>query len=434
MNHDAPGTSRREFLGGALAAAAAMAVPRPAGAQAPVKGSDAIRVVVVGCGGRGTGAAAQALKADPGVVVWAMCDAFPDRIDAAIESLKKAGLGDRVQVPPERRFAGIDAAPRACASGAHAAILAGPPGFRPMHLKAAVDAGLHVFCEKPMFVDGAGALQVIDAAAAARAKGLNLVSGFCWRRSSPERALFERIAAGDIGDVVAMHSDYLTSPLGTVPRQQGWSDMAFQVRNWQHMVWLSGDFIVEQAVHSIDKINWAFGNAPPIRCTGVGGRALRENLPERGDVYDHFAVVYEWPEDRRATLVWRQYPDCFNENVDTVIGTRGRAFVNGWAGQQRIAGEKAWAYPADGPRPNMYQVEHDELFKAMREGRRIDDSEWMVQSCRLALMGRAAAYTGDAVTWEQVMTDRSSLLPPVLAMDAPPPTPTVRMPGRKAPA
>ena len=434
MNHDAPGTSRREFLGGALAAAAAMAVPRPAGAQAPVKGSDAIRVVVVGCGGRGTGAAAQALKADPGVVVWAMCDAFPDRIDAAIESLKKAGLGDRVQVPPERRFAGIDAAPRACASGAHAAILAGPPGFRPMHLKAAVDAGLHVFCEKPMFVDGAGALQVIDAAAAARAKGLNLVSGFCWRRSSPERALFERIAAGDIGDVVAMHSDYLTSPLGTVPRQQGWSDMAFQVRNWQHMVWLSGDFIVEQAVHSIDKINWAFGNAPPIRCTGVGGRALRENLPERGDVYDHFAVVYEWPEDRRATLVWRQYPDCFNENVDTVIGTRGRAFVNGWAGQQRIAGEKAWAYPADGPRPNMYQVEHDELFKAMREGRRIDDSEWMVQSCRLALMGRAAAYTGDAVTWEQVMTDRSSLLPPVLAMDATPPTPTVRMPGRKAPA
>ena len=434
MNHDAPGTSRREFLGGALAAAAAMAVPRPAGAQAPVKGSDAIRVVVVGCGGRGTGAAAQALKADPGVVVWAMCDAFPDRIDAAIESLKKAGLGDRVQVPPERRFAGIDAAPRACASGVHAAILAGPPGFRPMHLKAAVDAGLHVFCEKPMFVDGAGALQVIDAAAAARAKGLNLVSGFCWRRSSPERALFERIAAGDIGDVVAMHSDYLTSPLGTVPRQQGWSDMAFQVRNWQHMVWLSGDFIVEQAVHSIDKINWAFGNAPPIRCTGVGGRALRENLPERGDVYDHFAVVYEWPEDRRATLVWRQYPDCFNENVDTVIGTRGRAFVNGWAGQQRIAGEKAWAYPADGPRPNMYQVEHDELFKAMREGRRIDDSEWMVQSCRLALMGRAAAYTGDAVTWEQVMTDRSSLLPPVLAMDAPPPTPTVRMPGRKAPA
>jgi predicted dehydrogenase len=363
-----------------------------------------------------------------------MCDAFPDRIEAAIESLKQAGLGDRVQVPPERRFSGIDAAPRACSSGAHAAILAGPPGFRPLHLKAAVDAGLHVFCEKPMFVDGAGALQVIDSASVARSKGLNLVSGFCWRRSSPERALFERVLAGDMGEVVAMHSDYLTNPLGVVPRQPGWSDMAFQVRNWQHMVWLSGDFIVEQAVHSIDKINWAFGNAPPVRCTGVGGRALRESTPERGDVYDHFAVVYEWPDERRATLMWRQYPDCFNENTDTIIGTQGRAVVNGWAGQHRISGPKAWSYPKDGPRPNMYQVEHDELFRAIREGRRIDDSDWMVQSCRLALMGRAAAYTGDAVTWDQVMSDRESLLPPVLSLEAPPPPAVVRRPGRPAQA
>ncbi|NBX26432.1 MAG: gfo/Idh/MocA family oxidoreductase, partial [Planctomycetes bacterium] len=332
----------------------------------------------------------------------------------------------------ERRFAGIDAAPRACASGAHAAILAGPPGFRPMHLRAAVEAGLHVFCEKPMFVDGAGALQVIEAAATAQARGLNVVSGFCWRRSSPERALFDRVLAGDVGEVVAMHSDYLTNPLGVMPRQAGWTDMAFQIRNWQHMVWLSGDFIVEQAVHSIDKINWAFGNQPPIRCTGVGGRALRENVPERGDVYDHFAVVYEWPDDRRATLVWRQYPDCFNENTDTIIGTRGRAFVNGWAGQHRIAGERAWSYPKDGPKPNMYQVEHDELFKSIRQGGRIDDSAWMVQSCRLAIMGRMAAYTGDAVTWEQVLSDRESLLPARLAMDAPPPVPVVRQPGRPA--
>jgi predicted dehydrogenase len=429
------GSTRREFLGSAVAAAAAaISLPRAVRAQVSAKGSDVIRVVVVGCGGRGTGAAAQALKADPGVVIWAMCDAFPDRIEAAIESLRNAGLGERIQVPPERRFAGMDAAARACASGVHAAILAGPPAFRPMHLKAAVDAGLHVFCEKPMFVDGAGALQVIDAAAMAQAKGLNLVSGFCWRRSSPERALFERVLGGDLGEVVAMHSDYLTNPLGVVPRQAGWTDMAFQIRNWQHMVWLSGDFIVEQAVHSIDKINWAFGNRPPIRCTGIGGRALRENMPERGDVYDHFAVVYEWPDDRRATLMWRQYPDCFNENTDTIIGTRGRAFVNGWAGQHRISGERGWSYPKDGPKPNMYQVEHDELFKAIREGRRIDDAEWMVQSCRLALMGRAAAYTGDAVTWAQVMSDQASLLPPVLSLEAPPPVPTVRRPGPPASA
>jgi len=195
-------------------------------------------------------------------------------------------------------------------------------------------------------------------------------------------------------------------------------------------VGLSGDFIGEQAVHSIDKINWAFGNEPPIRCTGIGGRAVRENIPERGDVYDHFGVVYEWANDRRATLVWRQYPDSFNENVDTIIGTRGRAFVNGWGPVHRITGAVNWNYPSNGPKPNMYQVEHNELFAAIRKGQRIDDGDWMVQSCRLALMGRMAAYTGQAVTWKDVIESKEDLMPPKLAMDAPPPVPTVRQPGK----
>jgi predicted dehydrogenase len=393
-------------------------------------GTDQIKVVVVGCGGRGTGAAMQALKADPGVVIWAMADAFADRMDSAISELQKSSMADRVQVPVERRFAGFDGAQKACASGAHVAILAGPPGLRPDHLRTAIDAGLHVFCEKPMFVDAAGARRVIEAARSARAKNLNLVSGFCWRRSAPERETFRRIADGQIGEVVAMHSDYLATPLGVQVRQPGWSDMEFQLRNWQHMVWLSGDFIVEQAVHSIDKINWAFGNQPPERCTAIGGRALRESIPERGDVYDHFAVVYEWPNDRRATLMWRQYPDSFNENVDTIIGTRGRAFVNGWAPVHRITGDANWSWSASAPRPNMYQVEHDELFRAIRKGERIDDADWMVQSCRLALMGRMAAYTGQAVSWKDVLESREDLMPATLAMDAMPPVPAVRQPGK----
>jgi myo-inositol 2-dehydrogenase/D-chiro-inositol 1-dehydrogenase len=434
MTEREPGSTRRAFLGSAVATAAAMAVPRLTFGQAPVHGSDGIRVAVIGCGGRGTGAAAQALRADPGVVIWAMADAFADRIESAIEALRQAGLGDRVQVPPERRFAGFEGSKAACGCDVQVALLAGPPFFRPTHLQQAVKAGLHVFCEKPMFVDATGARSVEQAAASARAQRLNLVSGFCWRRAGPERALFERIGQGALGEVVAMHSDYLTNPLGVVPRQPGWSDMAFQVRNWQHMVWLSGDFIVEQAVHSVDKINWAFGNEPPERCTAVGGRVLREDIPERGDVYDHIAVVYEWSRDRRATLMWRQYPDCFNENVDTILGTRGRAFVNGWAGTHRIQGETPWSYPADGPRPNMYQVEHDELFRAIRAGTPIDDSEWMIQSCRLAIMGRMAAYSGDAVTWDQVLQSREDLSPPILTMDASPPPIVVRRPGHARPA
>jgi len=432
MEPSQPRPDRRAFLGGALAASAAIVTPvvRAAAAVAPVEGTDAIKVVVVGCGGRGTGAAMQALKADAGVVIWAMADAFGDRIDTAISELQKTSMADRVQVPPERRFTGFDGAAKACASGVQVAILAGPPGLRPDHLRTAVDAGLHVFCEKPMFVDAAGAKRVIEAARGARAKKLNLVSGFCWRRSAPERETFRRIADGQIGEVVSMHSDYLTTPLGVQTRRPEWTDMEFQLRNWQHMVWLSGDFIVEQAVHSIDKINWAFGNEPPERCTAVGGRALREAIPERGDVYDHFAVVYEWPGDRRATLMWRQYPDSFNENVDTIIGTKGRAFLNGWGPVHRITGNANWSWPASAPRPNMYQVEHDELFRAIRKGERIDDSDWMVQSCRLALMARMAAYTGQAVTWKDVVESREDLMPPTLAMDAPPPVPVVRQPGR----
>ncbi len=428
---------RRVFLSRAMAAVGAVVVAplaRTAHAVTPVGSNDVIKVALIGCGGRGTGAAMQALQADPGVQMWAMADAFPDCIESSLAELNKGPHTARVQVAPERRFSGFDGATRACQSGVQVAILAAPPFFRPQHLAAAVEANLHVFCEKPMFVDGHGASQVIEAVKNARTRSLNMVSGFCWRRSAPERETFRRIADGAIGEVVAMHSDYLSSPLGVQVRKPEWSDMEFQIRNWQHMVWLSGDFVMEQAVHSLDKINWAFGNEPPMRCTAVGGRAVREDIPERGDVYDHYAVVYEWPNDRRATLMWRQYPNCFNENVDTLMGTRGRAFVNGWNGTHRLTGPAAWHYPASAPKPDMYQTEHDELFKAIRSGPRIDDGDWMVQSCRLGLMGRMAAYTGQAVTWKDVLENRENLSPPLVAMDAAPPVASIRRPGKKATA
>jgi len=298
-----------------------------------------------------------------------------------------------------------------------------------MHLRAAVDAGKNIFCEKPMFTDAAGAQIVIKCIEDARAKKLHFMSGFCWRYSLPERETFMRIRGGDIGEVLAMHSDYLTSPLDTKPRKPEWSDMEFQLRNWQHHVWLSGDIIVEQAIHSIDKINWAFGNEPPIRCTATGGRGLRENIPERGDVYDHFAVVYEWPRNRRATLMCRQQDNCFNENVDTVLGSKGSAFINGWGPTHEIIGEHPWSYPPDGPNPNMYQTEHDEFYKALRSGKRIDDGNFVVNSCRMALMGRMAAYTGQDVTWDQVVNSKENLGPDKLEMGNAPPL-VIRVPGK----
>jgi predicted dehydrogenase len=319
-----------------------------------------------------------------------------------------------VQVPAERRFSGFDGYKQAIASGVDVVLLCSAPHFRPMHLAEAVAAGKHIFCEKPMFVDAPGYRSVVESAKTAKAKNLNLMSGFCWRRSAQEAATFAQLEKGTLGTPMAMYSCYYTGPLGTNKRQPGWSDMEFQVRNWQHFTWLSGDQMVEQAVHSVDKVNWCFRNEPPKSAVGMGGRQLREAMPERGDVYDHFAIVYEWADGRRAFLNCRQEPDCYFENTDWIAGTKGQCFINGWGPMHVMkdpAGNVLWEYPADAPKSDMYQNEHDELFKAIRDGKVINDGEWMVVSNMMAVLGRMAAYSGQQVTWEQAITSTESLSP-----------------------
>ncbi|MFO0963366.1 MAG: Gfo/Idh/MocA family oxidoreductase [Phycisphaerales bacterium] len=406
--------TRRGFVAAGLATGAAtLAVPRVWGG-APA--SDTIKIALIGCGGRGTGAAAQALQADPGVVLWAMADVFQDRMDGALAQLQKHPAKDRVQVAKERQFTGFDGYKQAIASGVDVVLLCSAPHFRPMHLRAAVEANKQIFCEKPMFVDSPGYRSVVESVAMAKQRNLNLMSGFCWRYSSPERAVFEQILDKDtLGVPMAMYSCYYTGPLGTNPRKPGWSDMEFQLRNWQHFVWLSGDQIVEQAVHSIDKINWCFRNQPPKSAVGMGGRQTRENVPERGDVYDHFAVVYEWEDGRRAFMNCRQQADCYFGNTDWIAGTKGQCFINGWGPTQWIKdpqGKVLWQNPANAPKPNMYQVEHNELFKSIREGKVHNDGDWMVNSCLLGVLGRMAAYSGQQVTWQQAQESKESLAPP----------------------
>jgi predicted dehydrogenase len=335
-------------------------------------------------------------------------------MEACLAQFEKHEAKDRVQVPRERRFAGFDGYRRAIASGVDVVLLCSAPHFRPAHLAEAVAAGKHVFCEKPMFVDAPGYRSVLESVKGARARKLNLVSGFCWRRSNPERATFAELEKGTLGTPMAMYSCYYTGPLGTNPRKPGWSDMEFQVRNWQHFTWLSGDQLVEQAVHSIDKINWCFRNEPPKSAVGMGGRQLREAIPERGDVYDHFAIVYEWADGRRAFLNCRQQPDCYFENTDWIAGTKGQCFINGWGPTHWMkdpAGKVLWRWPANGPKNNMYQEEHDELFRAIRAGTTIDDGDWMATSCMMAVLGRMAAYSGQQVTWEQAIASTESLSP-----------------------
>ena len=427
--------TRRTFVAtGAALGAAALVAPRVWGAEG---GSDKLKVALIGCGGRGTGAASQALNADPGVVLWACADVFQDRIDAALGALKGHKAKDRVDVPKERQFVGLDSYQQAIDCGVDVVLLCSAPGFRPAHLAATVKAGKQIFCEKPMFVDAPGYRSVVESVRIAKEKKLNLMSGFCWRRSGPERAIFEQILdKGTLGVPEAMYSCYYTGPLGTKPRQPGWSDAEFQIRNWQHFTWLSGDQIVEQAVHSIDKVNWCFRNEPPKSAVGMGGRQTRENIPERGDVYDQFSIVYEWADGRRAFVNCRQQADCYFENTDWIAGTKGQAFINGWGPTQWIKdpeGKVVWSWAqtgAKGPKPvDMYQQEHNELFKSIRSGGVINDGDWMVNSCMMGVLGRMAAWSGQQVTWEQAINSKESLFPADLKLGDLP-MPTERKPGQ----
>jgi predicted dehydrogenase len=407
--HNESGVTRREFVKTSAVAALPVAVSVP---WAHAQGSDEIRVGVVGCGGRGSGAAKQALAADPGVVIVAMGDMFSDRLGSSYDALK-AVSSERVQVPPERRFAGFSAADEVIGSDIDVVILATPPHFRPAHLKSAVAAGKHIFCEKPMAVDSTGVRSVLESVKEAKAKNLAIVAGFCWRYSDPERATYKQIHEGGIGDIVSMHTTYHASPLGQRPREVYWSDMEFQLRNWWHFRWLSGDHIVEQACHSIDKINWAMNDMPPAKATAIGGRLMRQGEAS-GNVYDHFSVIYEYPDGQRCFHTCRQMPHSAYDNTDYIMGTEGTCFINGWGPTHVIKGPHPWTY--DGKTRNMYQVEHDELFASLRSGEPINDGDWMATSTLMSIMGRMSAYTGQPITWDEALTAEEDWAPSVYAV------------------
>lgn len=403
-----PPLSRRSFLRGGSAVAAVPFVSRAAGAGSPLR-SDALKVGLIGCGGRGTGAALQALKADEGTVLWALADAFEDKLVACRDQLTKA-MGDaaeRCQVPPERSFVGLDAFERLIARDVDVVLLATPPYFRPQHLAAALAAKKHVFCEKPVAVDAPGIRSVMESIELAKREKLGLVSGFCWRYRLSHRETWKRILDGSIGTVRTVYTNYNTSQLGTVARQEGQSELEWHLRNWKHVLWLCGDHLVEQAVHSLDKQAWSFGDEPPIACTAVGGRIARSG-PDSGNIYDHFGLTYDYAGGAKAFHMARQINGCTDDNSDFVWGTRGHVSVNGWAGRYQIEGEEPWVY--EGPSNDMYQQEHDELFAAIRAGEPFVD-DWMAKSTLLAIMGRMAAYTGQTITWEQALGSQERLGP-----------------------
>ncbi len=422
--------TRRHFLRnsstvavGGLVASATLSRAADSSTPAP----SVIKVGLIGCGGRGTGAALQALKADPGVRLTALADVFADRLDSSLATLKKmTAVANRIDVTPATSFVGLDAYQKVIDSGVDVVLLASTPAFRPEHFRAAVAAGKHVFCEKPVAVDGPGIRSVLASAAEAQRKNLSVMSGFCWRYDPRMRATVAQIHAGAIGDLRAIIATYHTGTLTTKfpgTRTPGQTDLEWQLRNWYNFTWLSGDHLVEQAIHNVDKIAWLMKQEMPTQAIAVGGRTV----PAYGNTYDNFSVAYEYASGVRATLSCRQHDGVYNEVTDYVMGTEG-IFSNGRLATQGITGKTNWKYT--GPTRDMYQVEHDELFAAIRAGRPVNDGISMAHSTLMAIMGRMAAYTGQVVTWDRALNSEEGLVPATLDWNAPRPVAARAIPGQ----
>jgi predicted dehydrogenase len=416
--------SRRVFLGTSVTAAAALTIPAVHAA-----GNDTLRVGLIGCGSRGTGAAAQALNADKNVKLVAMGDAFEDRLKKSLAHLleKEESIAAKVDVKPEHRYVGFDAYKKVIASGVDVVLLCTPPHFRPTHLEAAVEAGKHVFAEKPVAVDAPGVRAVLATCARARKKNLSIVSGLCLRYDNGFRETVRRLHEGASGQIVALQANDYRGSNWSRAREEGWNEMTYQMRNWYNFTWLSGDFNVEQHVHFLDVCAWVMKDEYPVRAIGMGGRQSR-TAEEFGHIYDHFSLVYEYPDGARLFSNCRQQIKCKNDISAHVLGTKGKAQLAERRRGLWIKGSSSWNYA--GPQNNMYQTEHDELFASIRKGQPINNGEYMARSTLLAIMGRMTAYTGQEITWQMALTSKEELKPSEYSWDGTPPVARVAIPGQ----
>ncbi len=370
---------------------------------------DTLKVGLIGCGGRGTGAAYQAINADPNVVLTAMGDAFQDRLDKSYKNLIMEAE-DKIMVDEDHRFVGLDAYKKVLASDVDVVILTTPPNFRPKHLEAAIEAGKHVFCEKPVAVDAPGIRRVIEVAKKAKEKNLAIMSGFCWRHDTPKIDTFNRILDGAVGNVHTIYNTYNTGALWYHEPEESWGVMETQLRNWLYYNWLSGDHIIEQAIHSIDMMSWAMGDTMLVSASGTGGRQSR--IEEKyGNIYDHFAIVYDYGEGRRGYHFSRQQKGCTRAYGVDLIGDQGRCQINVSNKHQIINREGEWNWK--GERKNMYQNEHDTLFASIRNGNPYNDGIRMAESTMLGIMARMVAYTGKTLTYEEALASQEVLGPPI---------------------
>jgi len=446
-DNDSHGTKRRTFVQGTALSAAAAAFPGGAFAQSE-KGDDTVGVALIGCGGRGTGAASQALRADDQAKLVAMADVDGEQLQRSHDILEKGGRisrspegtkhGTQMNVPPERRFLGLDAFQQVMElDDVDVVILTTPPGFRPQHFEAAVRAGKHVFMEKPVAVDGPGVRTVLEGAKLARSKGLKVGVGLNRRHSPLHEEAVGRLHDGVIGEIPLIRMYNCRSGVGKhYTRKSTDTELRYQVGNWYYFDWLSGDFPVEQSVHDYDVVRWIKGDANPAKCQGQGGR-LQRTGPDRGNIYDHFSIDYEFADGSLVLTQHRHMRNCWNFFGEKIRGTEGEA--------ELAAKSRGWIKPFEQEdyawrgreTENSYQIEHDRLFRAIREGTEHEEAERGAYSSLMAIMGRMAAYTGEEVSWEDALHSEDRIgIDPVSWHDEPPVNPgpdglyPIPMPGK----
>ena len=415
--------SRREFGKAVAAAGVGLAIPAPGVFAA---GSDTVRVAIVGCGDRGTVDAVYCMRSAPGVELVAIADLFPDKVDAALEKLR-AEVPDQVKVPPDRIFLGFDAYKKVLAlDDVSLVMLLTPPGFRPEMVAAAVEAGKHLFVEKPGAVDPVGVRSLIESSARAAQKGLSLVVGTQQRYAPQYLELVQRIRDGQIGELTHLEALWI----GDMElwhyhdRQPSWSDMEWQVRCWPLFTWLSGDHYVEQLVHNLDVVNWV-ADASPVVCHGIGGRQVRTG-PQFGNIFDHFAVRYEYANGLTMFAMATQQRGISTRVGNVIHGTKGAAQVD--RGSATITGEKPWEFDGQGSSGDLEM--HAALIRSIREAKPINEGLRLAEATMTGVMGRMSAYTGRALKWDWAMNASTlDLRPPRYEM-GPLPVEPVAMPGR----
>ncbi len=415
------GISRRKFIGSSSAViGGALLGSLPVGASAYVAGRDVLKVVLIGSGARGTGAAVNALRADESVELVAIADIFKDKVDNCYNILmSNNAINQRVKVPEENRFIGLDSYKKAIKL-ADVVLLVTPPAFRPLHFETAINEGKHVFMEKPLSTDAPGARRILASGKEADRKGLCVVVGLQNRYSVRMNKFKDMVDGGALGQITSMSCNYLIGGVTQIPRQQGDSELEYQLRNWRHFEWLWGGSPAGLTIHYEDIHHWLKGSYP-VRAFGLGGRSALSG-PEHGDIFDNHYIEYEYEDGTRLHSRTRTIRGCWSDRRIVIGGTGGEGTVHGWRDSQikDLQGRTIWNYD-DTDDPSPFQIEHDVFFKAIRSGQHINDTEWAGMSNMTSILGRMTVQSGQQIEWEDAFNSELVLVPDDLTFDSQPP-------------